>query len=265
MHSGTCVQASELGVEDPGTMDHESAAHSHPPVELHTSPIIDPVEEAIEEATDRRALILEAALLVISKRGVDGARLADVAEAAGVSLGLVQHYFRHRRRLVAEAFKTESARITRDWGRLVDPDSDPLTRLIEYLRLCTREGTDPSLRSFRHTWSLWLEFWSKANRDEEIRALVPDIYGAFTQLFTKAIIEGIDSGVFTLRGPTQDSADRIVSLIDGLAVRTLVDEMDQHRMLSLLVEGMCVELGVSEADFQHARRLCSHRQLENGY
>src|SRR5690348_14257805 len=68
-----------------------------------------------EESADRRSQILDAAVRVIAERGIDGARLADIAEAAGVSLGLVQHYFRHRRRLLLEVFRREEERISETW------------------------------------------------------------------------------------------------------------------------------------------------------
>jgi len=206
------------------------------------------------EAADRRTLILDAARDVVSERGVDAARMADVAERAGVSLGLVQHYFRHRDRLLAEVFSLESARITARWRNLVDPDADPLTRLVEFLKLCAREGTDPTVRSFRLTWSLWLEFWSKANRDADLRDEVAAIYREFSAPFSEAIEEGIERGMFRPAGAVPDIVDRLVSLIDGLAIRTLLGGMDQRRMLALLVDCLCVELDVPDEEVKQLRQ-----------
>jgi AcrR family transcriptional regulator len=206
------------------------------------------------EGTDRRTLILDAARDVVCERGVDAARMADIAERAGVSLGLVQHYFRHRDRLLAEVFSLESERITVRWRNLVDPDDEPLVRLLEYLRLVSREGTDPSVRSFRLTWSLWLEFWSKANRDAELRDEVATIYREFSAPFSEAISEGIERGMFAPRSAVPDVVDRLVSLIDGLAIRTLLGGMDQPRMLALLVDCLCLELGVPDEEAKRLRQ-----------
>jgi AcrR family transcriptional regulator len=208
----------------------------------------------MHEGPDRRTLILDAARDVVCERGVDAARMADIAERADVSLGLVQHYFRHRDRLLAEVFSLESERITVRWRSLVDPDADPLTRLFEYLRLCAREGTDPSVRSFRLTWSLWLEFWSKANRDAALREEVAAIYREFSAPFSEAITEGIECGMFAPKGAVPDIVDRLVSLIDGLAIRTLLGGMDQHRMLWLLVDCLCIELGVPDEQVKSLRQ-----------
>jgi AcrR family transcriptional regulator len=199
-----------------------------------------------EQSVDRRAQILDAAVVVISRRGVDRARLADVAEEAGVSLGLVQHYFRTRERLLIETFRREQERISQIWHDAVPDDADPLTRLAEYLRLSSPEGSASAATPFDPGWSFWLEFWSKANRDDEIRAEVSDIYGDFAELYREAIREGVKRGEFRISGEVEDVADRLISLADGLAVRTLLGGLDRGRMLPLLLDGLAIELGLSD-------------------
>ena len=199
-----------------------------------------------DQSVDRRAQILDAAVVVISRRGVDRARLADVAEEAGVSLGLVQHYFRTRERLLIETFRREQERISQIWHDAVPDDADPLTRLAEYLRLSSPEGSASAATPFDPGWSFWLEFWSKANRDDEIRAEVSDIYGDFAELYREAIREGVERGEFRITGEVEDVADRLISLADGLAVRTLLGGLDRGRMLPLLLDGLAIELGLSD-------------------
>lgn len=207
-----------------------------------------------DQAIDRRALILDAAVVVISRRGVDRARLADVAEEAGVSLGLVQHYFRTRERLLVETFRREQERISAIWGTALPPGSDPLLRLTEYARLSSPEGGDASATAFVPGWSFWLEFWSKANRDDEIRAEVTDIYNDFAQLFRAAISDGVKSGAFRINGKVEDVADRLISLGDGLAIRTLLGGLEEGRMLKLLIDALCVELGLDANQRRRAQR-----------
>jgi AcrR family transcriptional regulator len=207
-----------------------------------------------EQSVDRRELILDAAVTVISQRGVDRARLADVAEQAGVSLGLVQHYFRTRERLLVETFRREQERISAIWSAAVPPGSDPLLRLAEYLRLASPEGGAAAATAFDPGWSFWLEFWSKANRDDEIRAEVTDIYNDFAALFRDAIQEGARRGEFRLNSTVDDVADRLISLIDGIAVRTLLGGLDRNRMLRLLIGSLGLELGLDAAQLSKAQR-----------
>ena len=62
--------------------------------------------EAIEVAgkTDRRDDLLTAAATVMGRMGFERMRLRDVASEAGVSIGLLQHYFETREQLGREAF-----------------------------------------------------------------------------------------------------------------------------------------------------------------
>jgi AcrR family transcriptional regulator len=206
-----------------------------------------------EQSVDRRAQILDAAVVVISRRGVDRARLADVAEEAGVSLGLVQHYFRTRERLLIETFRREQERISQIWHDAVPADADPLVRLAEYLRLSSPEGSGQAATPFDPGWSFWLEFWSKANRDDEIRAEVADIYSDFAELYREAIRDGVQRGEFSVSGEVDDVADRLISLADGIAVRTLLGGLDRARMLPLLVDALSLELGLTDAQREQVR------------
>jgi AcrR family transcriptional regulator len=204
---------------------------------------------------DRRSRIVEAAALVISERGVDRARLADIAEAAGVSLGLVQHYFRHRERLLAEVFRRESERIEQTWRTVVPADAPPLERLVDYLRLCTPDGSARAARSFGPGWAFWFELWSKANREEALRAEVPGIYRSFAEPFAEAIEDGVAAGVFHPRSAVEDIVDRLVSQIDGSAVRTVLGALPENRMLRLLVDALCLELALDPEQTARAREL----------
>jgi AcrR family transcriptional regulator len=213
---------------------------------------------SVNDDSDRRSKILDAAALVISERGVDAARIADIAEAAGVSIGLVQHYFRHRDRLLAEVFRRESDRIAVTWAGVVDPEAPPLHRLVDYLRLCTPDGSADAARSFGPGWAFWLELWSKANREPAVRAEVDGIYASFAEPFSAAIEQGIAEGLFEPRGSVADVVDRLVSQIDGAAVRTLLGALEERRMFVLLVDALILELGLSDelaADARaHAKR-----------
>jgi hypothetical protein len=79
------------------------------------------------------------------------------------------------------------------------------------------------------------------------------VYESFAAPFTAAIEEGIAEGIFSPRSPVPDVVDRLVSQIDGFAVRTLLGVLDETRMLALLVDLLCLELGLSEQDAAAAR------------
>jgi TetR/AcrR family fatty acid metabolism transcriptional regulator len=63
-------------------------------------------------STRTRQRILEAATEVFARRGFHGARVADIAEAAGIAYGLVYHHFRNKDEILAAIF-------TERWGDYV--------------------------------------------------------------------------------------------------------------------------------------------------
>jgi AcrR family transcriptional regulator len=209
---------------------------------------------ATQDGTDRRAQILGAAMQIVVEQGTDAVRMADVAEAAGVSLGLIQHYFRSRDRLLVEVFRFESERVSATWRNVVGSDEPPLERLVEYVWLCTPAGSESAASSFPG-WGFWLDFWATARRDPQTRAEVVPIYESFRLPFQTALADGISDGQFTLRGSIRDVADRMIAMIDGAALRTLLGDIDEDRMLPLLVDGLCVELGLGDKLTRRAHRI----------
>jgi AcrR family transcriptional regulator len=213
-----------------------------------------PVDEA-----ERRVQILDAATAVIARRGVDSARLADIAEEAGVSLGLVQHYFRKRERLLADVFRSESERIAESWRIAVDPESPPLHRLVGYLRLCS-PGSGAAARSFGPGWAFWLQMWSKANRDPELQPHVKAVYETFARPFVDAIEDGVKQRIFRPRSDVANIIDRLISLVDGLAVRSITGTLPPDRMLGLLVEALTIELDLRPKLAAEARELATRAE-----
>ena len=217
-----------------------------------------PAEPTTGRRKDRRSEILDAAAQVISERGVDRARLADIAEEAGVSLGLVQYYFRHRTPLLVATFERESERIASVWTSVVDPIAPPLERLVGYLSLCTPVGSASAARSFGPGWSFWMQMWSYSYRDETVREVVPKVYASFASPFANAIKEGIESGEFDDVDVSM-VVDRLVSLIDGCAVRTVLGAMDEDRMSVLLIDSLILDLGLDAKQARRAKQLAKGR------
>jgi AcrR family transcriptional regulator len=195
-----------------------------------------------DDSVDRRSRILDAAVEVIAGSNVEQTRLADVADAAGVSLGLVQYYFRNRPGLLIATLRRAGERVTATWNSLASPGADPLMQLADYLRFCA--GADPTTPSV--SWSFWLEFWALADRDPKIQAQLEEIYRSFAGHLRAPIAEGVEQGLFAPHDGVDDVVDRLVAQIDGAAISMVVGRIDQPRMLTLLIDGLCTDLGVPD-------------------
>ena len=88
--------------------------------------------------TERREQILRATVEVVARYGYDGASLVRVAEQAGVSKGLVSHYFGSKDDLMAEAV-TGTVRALREF---VAAQLDLSAPVPEVIRAALRRAAD---------------------------------------------------------------------------------------------------------------------------
>jgi len=158
----------------------------------------------------QRERILAAAERLLVTHGVQQSRLRDVGEAAGVSIGTVQHYFDTRDRLIAELFEWSAARRLDAWLSAASTGGDPWTRLTSLLDAALAE---PLLWRSR----IWVEFCAMA-RDDELRAKLERFYDAWRPPFRQAIEDGIADGMFHPIGLTADIVDLFIIFSDGAEV-----------------------------------------------
>jgi AcrR family transcriptional regulator len=188
----------------------------------------------------RRPQILDAAARVISRRGVTGLRLVDVAEEAGLSVGSIQHYFGTRDRLLVQTFSYETDRAFERWVESADGGSDAWGRLVALVDIVL----DPS--TFRERWTRWLQFWAVYARDPKLRRSMGQAYEMWRMPFRRAFEDGIASGEFRPSRPLDVLVDRTVALFDGLVLQVLLEAPGTtlERARELLLNSLATDLGV---------------------
>ena len=82
------------------------------------------------ERHDKRSRILEAALVVFSRKGVIGTRIADIAAEAGIAYGLVYHYFKNKEEVLSTIFTERWGGITDRLEQAAKEDGDIRSRLL---------------------------------------------------------------------------------------------------------------------------------------
>ncbi len=73
-------------------------------IQLYCDPMVDPAE--------RRAELVSVLLRLVAEHGLEGATIRALADAAGVSIGAVQHHFRTKDELLLSAFRQTGADLT---------------------------------------------------------------------------------------------------------------------------------------------------------
>jgi AcrR family transcriptional regulator len=171
-----------------------------------------------ETGTDTRTRILDAAMRVIAAQGYASTRLGDVARAADVSLGLVQHYFGTRAGLLEAAFAAGSEAGIDEARAIVDGPGSPLERLLALVAYACSDGHE----AVDGSWAFWFEFWLAASREPGLSLANREGDQAWQALFASVIREGATVGCFRPEGSPDAVATRIATLIDGAMLRRLL-------------------------------------------
>lgn len=196
---------------------------------------------------DRHQEILEAAVRVITERGLAETRISDIAERCGVSPGLILYYFDSKDRLLVEALtfandrfylrmSREIRRLPRAWDRLV--------RLIELSTPGYLPGEEPL-----DEWALWVEIWVRALRDPEMAREREVLDKRWRAAIAEIIRGGQESGEFP-PGDADELALRIGALIDGLAIQVM---MNDSEVTPRHMRDACLEVAAREIGYELER------------
>ena len=166
-----------------------------------------------EAADVRRQALIYAANRVLAAKGVAGASVRTICAEAGVSPGLLRHYFDGVDALIAEAYEATGALIDAALEAAVTAaGQDPRKRLSAYLTANFAPPVlDPDLLA------TWLAFWSLVKIDERIAAIHRRTYAGY-----RARLEEL----LTACDPKVDArlaAIGLTAVVDGLWLELCLD------------------------------------------
>lgn len=201
--------------------------------------------------TAARDRILAAAVRRIASEGIDDVRIARIAMDAGVSPSLIHYHFATREALLAQAidYSYERAGDVR-----ISTGELPVASHAERLRLMIDQCL-PTTPTLEEDWVLWVELWLRAVRHPELRPVAEKLYARMRQWFAKEIAAGVRDGEFGSCDPDA-VADRLLALIDGFGVRTLIGDrgMPLERAREVVASALAAELGVEISQLAAAIR-----------
>ena len=181
----------------------------------------------IVDHAQRRTEIVHALWQVIYLKGIDGVSFRSVAEAAGISIGRVQHYFPSRSELILEG-----CRLIVDSAEVADPDdadassdsgsADAVAALRDFCFAFIPAG-----ETMRIGASVWYTYVARAVMDEQIA----DIIRASDRA-TLELGERLHLAVAGAAGSRADDGNvaarrwamRLIALGKGLAQEVMLDE-----------------------------------------
>lgn len=171
-------------------------------------------------AVEARTRILAAAADCLVRDGLAKVRMAGIAQAAGVSAGLLHYHFDTKEQLFADvlSYSHDTSSVLNRQAMLAAGDR-PAQRLSSFLDRCL-----PSDERLAREWLLWLELALLCIRQPELARVGAELYEDLYSTVAGIIAEGVDSGVFAPVLDARRVAETAVALCDGLGTRVLAGD-----------------------------------------
>lgn len=171
----------------------------------------------VREAADvRRQALIDATALCLAEKGVGGTSVRAICARAGVSSGLLTHYFDGVDALILATYADVGMRVSAAVDAAVEAaGGDARGRL----RACLQANfcapiLDPDLLA------TWIAFWSLVKSDTRIAAIHADVYGG-----SRAQLEQLLHAAAPAIRPAQAriAAISLTALVDGLWLELCLD------------------------------------------
>jgi TetR/AcrR family transcriptional repressor of bet genes len=165
----------------------------------------------------RREQICRAAATVIAREGFAGTTMRVVAEEAGVSTGMLNHYFANRQDLLMHALTFVSERAHGRMVTALEGLPPGRERVVALLDAVLADGDD---QDSGETWRVWINAYGEAMRLPQLRHAIEARLNSWYALIDSAL-EGVV--------PTEPDGGipwswRLDAILNGLTIRALTSE-----------------------------------------
>lgn len=196
---------------------------------------------------ERRHDLIEATLSAIGELGVTGATVRQIAARAGVTGGLIRHYFDSKDQMVQAAYRSVMEGMAgAAAAALATVEDDPKKRLSAFVAA----NLSPPIADPK-TLSLWAAFIGHVRVDPEFAAIHRDNYLSFLATLENLLSEFLASiGRPETRTACRRKAIAINGLLDGLWLEgSLAGDLFAHEELrGIALDAVESLLGLAPGD-----------------
>jgi TetR/AcrR family fatty acid metabolism transcriptional regulator len=160
---------------------------------------------------DKRERIIDAALRVFASKGFFGAKVADVAQEAGVADGTIYLYFKSKDDLLISLFEQQMSVVVRELNTALAGAKDPVDKLRRFIRAYVRlvqenrHGTEVITIELRQSAKFMKEYGNPR-------------FAEFLKLLASVIDEGQKQGTLRADIPAPVAARALFGALDELAL-----------------------------------------------
>lgn len=171
-----------------------------------------------EDADTRRHSLIQATAACLAQQGARGVSVRSICARAGVSAGLLTHYFDGIGDLILATYRETGRKVADAVAQAVaEAGDDPRARLEAYVTASFRPPVlDPDLLA------TWIAFWSLMKSDPKVAEVHGELYADFRAGLEDILRECWGDGVG--EDEVRLAAIAINALVDGLWLELCLDE-----------------------------------------
>lgn len=186
-----------------------------------------------ESADVRRQALIEATARCLAEKGVGAISVRAICARAGVSAGLLTHYFDGVEALILATYRDVGEKVAAAMEQAVaQAGPDPRARLWAYLRANFQPPVlDPNLLA------TWISFWSLVKTNPEIAATHAETYGGSRERLEVLLREAAPQ---IPRPAARVAAIALTAMVDGLWLELCLDSstFTTEEALAMVKEAM---------------------------
>jgi AcrR family transcriptional regulator len=169
-----------------------------------------------EEAEATKRSLLDAGLIVFSKKGYTATRVEDIAKQANVTTGAIYHHFGGKSDLYAALVNANSAKANLIAEQIVKEGGTPAT-VIRRLLVRLFEFVEED-EHYRAVVELFIVKTGFSPELVDISRQILESRRLLTQFFSTLIQEGIEAGEFDSHVSPMDTALALVGYMNGMGL-----------------------------------------------
>jgi len=173
---------------------------------------------------DKKTQIINAAIEVFAKQGLEKGKIADIAQVAGIGKGTVYEYFKSKDEIfkaIEEMFIFQSIEQLKTLSESNKTPTDKLEEILQYSINMHLEMGDAAL--------IIAELWAQHGRGQlhgHKESVFADMYNDFFDILLKVLSDGVKTGEFRAMNK-EGIAALFLAFIDGIIWQSVIFKEDE--------------------------------------
>jgi len=169
---------------------------------------------------DKKQLFIDAAICSLANHGYKGTTVRQIAKYAGVTPGLLTHYYEGKEILIAESYKYLATRFLENFQtNISEAEQDPITTLKSFFK----NIFEPDYLGKQYL-RVWLAFWTLTLTQDTLRNTHKEIHSEYVNSLEKVLLSAYHySNIDHKNKNIRSLAVGIIAMLDGLWLECCLD------------------------------------------